>query len=355
VPSRPAPEDSLRKAWSYKAPSPPPANLPCAAQRPEDYCYTFTDSGAVAADSLPFAYRWHMGDGTVREGRTVHHCYAAPGRYAVRMEVLDPYSRQVVAVESAHELEVRDLRQVYIDSYDTVDVGQELVLDAFKSDAPGCRIQSVFWQMGDGTTALGPEQRHAYTRRGSYRVQMMLQGIDLTGKPCAVCTFKQVEVVQGYRGATLRDSLRRAEEGSLSARGMAGDPIVLEVVKEGYQKHRDTLQPGIAQGRDSDSVLLRPVVHAATAAVTVRDLETGLPLRGVEVVLRDARSGRDLGTYTLADSVASRSSPSAPTPSSPARRATSRRSPSCPPSPSPTSRCPSHSPCPGRRWARAGC
>ncbi|MFN8397636.1 MAG: PKD domain-containing protein [Bacteroidia bacterium] len=296
-------QDSLAVAWSEK-PTPIPAKIDCKRQEPEDYCYSFTDEGGLSTDSLPFIYLWDLGDGTRMTGVQVNHCYAAPGLYPVRLEVLDPLSKQLVSVLSEYALEVRDLRQVYIASYDTVSMGKEFELDARKSDAPGCAVKSVYWQMGDGATLTGAVVRHAYTRRGTFRVEMVLQGTDsATGEPCMRCTYKEVHVVPDYHGNEQRDSLREASTVADIGRLMPDGTILLEIVKEGFGPRRLSIHPGTEPGTVRDSVYLVRPSSEASVTVEVNDHNSRMKLKDAEISLRDPQTGLELGKFRMEEGV----------------------------------------------------
>lgn len=295
--------NALTVAWSGK-PSTPPANIDCKRQQIEDYCYSFTDEGGLSTDSLPLIYLWELGDGTKMTGLHVNHCYANPGNYRVRLEVLDPLSKQQVSVLSEYELEVRDLRQVYIASHDTVSMGKEFELDARKSDAPGCSVKSVHWQMGDGTTHTGAVVRHAYTRRGTYRVEMVLQGTDsVTGEPCMRCTYKEVHVLPDYRGNEVRDSIRQANTVADAARLMPDGTILLEIAKEGFGPRRLSFNPGIDSGVVRDSVYLVRPTSETSVTVEVSDNASKMKLRDSEISLRDPQTGLELGKFRMEEGV----------------------------------------------------
>lgn len=298
--------DSLRTVWTGDPAKPAheAVNIPCAPQAPEHYCFSFTDAGEQNADSLPFIYRWDLGDGNLREGVTVEHCYAQPGIYNVRLEILDPISRQQLSLRNDYVLDVQDLRQVFIESYDTVALGRPARLDAFQSDFEGCHVQSVSWNFGDGATARGPEVLHQYERAGTYRVQLFLQGADaVTGEPCSRCSYKQVQVLPDYRGNEDRDSIRAASLAAAEVKTAPDGTILLDVTKEGYAPRRIALDPLVPAGTVQDSIYLPKEQKGASAIVVARDAATGQRLLGIVVAVQDAATSRPLGEYLLADSL----------------------------------------------------
>ncbi len=291
--------DSLIFAWS-KTPTTPAPKIECEQQQPESYCYNFFDDGDLASDSLPYLYHWDLGDGTKMQGLTINHCYAQPGTYTIRLEVVDPFTNRIVSVVSEYDLEVKDLRQVYVESYDTVAVGTSIEFDALKSDVPGCNIQSVSWDFGDGAKATGAVTMHEYTRRGTFRVQMIVQGVDpRTGQACSKCTYKEVQVLPDYRGNEVRDSLQQIAEIATTGRSIPTGTVLLEILKEGYGNHRLSFDPGTKPGIVRDSVFMEKPGGQGAVIVDVADEKTRLRLKQVTLTLRDATTGIEIGTYDL--------------------------------------------------------
>ncbi len=290
--------DSLMTAWSQKPTTPSP-KIECEPQQPESYCYNFFDEGGLASDSMPFVYLWDLGDGTKMQGLTVNHCYAEPGTYNVRLEIMDPYTNRIVSLVSDYNLDVRDLRQVYVEGFDTVSIGTPVEFDAFKSDVPGCKISAVFWDFGDGMTASGAVATHSFSRKGTFRVKMIVQGTGEDGQPCSKCTYKEVQVLPDYRGNEMRDSLRTTAEVAINARRIPAGTVLLEVMKEGYANHRLSFDPGKEPGVVRDSLYMEKPGTEGSVAVDVTDESTKIRLKNVTLTLRDASTGIEVGTYEL--------------------------------------------------------
>jgi PKD repeat protein len=70
--------------------------------------FSFGPQGALAADGARFL--WSFGDGTTAEGGVVTHRYAAPGSYAVKLEVVQSDGSKVAVTETVHQLKPDLLR-----------------------------------------------------------------------------------------------------------------------------------------------------------------------------------------------------------------------------------------------------
>lgn len=285
--------DSLRVVWASAPVGSPAVDIECSPQEVESYCFRFSDEGGLQGDSLPFVYEWDMGDGQRRRGESVEHCFDHPGRYQVRLRILDPYTDEPLMVQTEYEVDVRDLRQVYVESSDSSRIGQPFRFDALKSDPPtNCKVQGVFWDFGDGNTATGPEVDYAYQRAGTYRVKMVLSGKSETGGKCEVCTYKEVVVSNDYGGYSVAE--RRREESLLDQEYLGTDQMLfLEFSRPGYKTKVIPYFPSDTTGPLMESIRLdrRLDELALEGVVLSQDGETPLP--DVQLRLLDAE-GKEL-------------------------------------------------------------
>jgi outer membrane protein OmpA-like peptidoglycan-associated protein/tetratricopeptide (TPR) repeat protein len=285
-------KDSLRELWSAK-PAAPPEDIECEPQEPESYCYRFTDTGGMDSDSLPFVYEWDLGDGVRRRGMTVEHCYENPGNYLVRLRILDSYSHQPLMIQTEYEVEVRDVRQVYVESRDSARVGQPVHFDALKSDPrEDCTFNAVYWEFGDGNSATGPEVDHSYRRPGDYRVRMVLSGKSNAGGKCEVCTYKEIHVSRDYRGYSLAE--RQREKTLLSEEPLdPSEMLFLEISKPGYKTKIIPYVSTDTSAIRQDSVRLEPEINEVVlTGMIVAAVGIG-PLADVNIMLRDME-GREM-------------------------------------------------------------
>lgn len=285
--------DSLRMVWASLPTITPAPDIECSPQEPENYCFRFSDEGGMQSDSLPFVYEWDMGDGRRRRGKSVEHCYDHPGLYAVRLQVLDPYTDRPMMVQAEYEVDVRDLRQVYVESSDSSRIGQPFHFDALKSDPPAnCNVQSVFWDFGDGNTATGPEADHAYQRAGTYRVKMVLSGKTKEGGQCEVCTWKEVVVHNDYRGYSVAE--RRINESLIEQKYRGPDDMVfLEFSRPGYKTKVIPYFPSDTAGSVMESIRLERKLEELELEGVVLSQDRRTPLPDVQLRLLDAE-GKEL-------------------------------------------------------------
>jgi hypothetical protein len=174
----------------------------CDSLQENNYCYEFFDSNAVnmvKSDTakFPFIYTWYFGDGAIAEGVHTEHCYLIPGRYEVRLDVLNTITKKVKKDEKIIPVEVREIEQPYISAPGTWTTGKQLKLNADSTNLPGWDIRLYYWNFGDETVAIGKEVNKTFLKPGSYDIQLIV-----TSNPGAdgiikeKCVLKNINVIR---------------------------------------------------------------------------------------------------------------------------------------------------------------
>ncbi len=148
--------------------------LSCDEIIENSYCYRFFEENAVKYDTLPFIYSWDFGDGSKAEGAVVEHCFPGPGEYAVRLDVINLITREVINNEKTDTLIIEDEVQPYISGPDTASAGKAIRLDALKTNLPGWNISQYYWNFGDETIAVGDKVEKVFSRPGTYNIQLIV-------------------------------------------------------------------------------------------------------------------------------------------------------------------------------------
>jgi outer membrane protein OmpA-like peptidoglycan-associated protein len=172
----------------------------CDSLQKNYYCYQFYDESIIKIDSLPLSYVWQFSDGERVGGTEVEHCFPGAGSYVVELHIIDNNTGNTFFTQSSFEVEIADVEQPYIASPDVI-VSQELTaFNAQGTNLPEMKVDEYYWEFGDGTTVRGAEVEHAFTKKGSYRVQLMVIGKpDSTGWEPRECIYKVVEVLRDHQ------------------------------------------------------------------------------------------------------------------------------------------------------------
>jgi hypothetical protein len=144
-------------------------------QKENQYCFRFSDSGAIDIDTLYLRYAWDFGDGKKAYGAVVRHCYPGPGRYEVKLDLLDRATGNIFLSKLAYNLDLKDFEQPYINSPDAVVKGDPVDFDALKSYLPGYKIISYSWDFGDGNKMKGETVKNTFNKSGELNINLGLK------------------------------------------------------------------------------------------------------------------------------------------------------------------------------------
>lgn len=169
----------------------------CDSLQINNYCYEFVEENAVKFDTMPFRYEWDFGDGLKAQGVKTEHCYKGPGRYVVRLDVVNLITKEVQKNEKTMDLVITDIEQAYISGPAISNAGLQIKLNADSTNLPGWDISQYYWNFDDGNIALGKEVEKVYLKQGSYNIQLIITGApDANGVIRETCVFKNINVIR---------------------------------------------------------------------------------------------------------------------------------------------------------------
>ena len=165
-------------------------------------------SGSRGAGGRLGRWVWSFGDGAGAEGERSSHVYAAPGRYALSLEVTDDGGPgratatlwREIQVNSAPSAKVRLPLRACPDEAIGFDGSASVDLDG--------RIQALSWSFGDGTEAPGATASHAYSSPGRYPVELRVT--DDSGSACAQASVRAEARVNARPKARISASSKQA-------------------------------------------------------------------------------------------------------------------------------------------------
>jgi hypothetical protein len=171
--------------------------LKCDTLQINNYCYGFVEENAIRFDTIPFRYQWNFGDGIQAEGIRAEHCYAGPGTYIVRLDVVDLLTKAVKKNEKTYTLEIKDIEQPYISGPDIANAGRQIKLNADSTNLPGWNIAQYYWNFGDETVKTGREVETIYSKPGTYSIQLIVTSAPEAGGVIReACISKNINVIR---------------------------------------------------------------------------------------------------------------------------------------------------------------
>ncbi len=144
----------------------------CPKQQENDYCFVFYEQGSIDLDTTTFRYEWDLGDGTKIRGLEANHCYAAPGTYTVKLNVIDTLTGEVYFSQAEYEHQVEKIEQVYITAPDTSLVTDDVKFNGNETYLKNFTIDNYYWDFGDGTRAEDMTATHKFDKPGTYTIQL---------------------------------------------------------------------------------------------------------------------------------------------------------------------------------------
>jgi len=144
-------------------------------QKENKYCFIFSDTGAIHADTLNLRYVWDFGDGKKAYGAVVDHCFPGPGNYNVRLDLIDRASGNLFFSKMASKIRLKDFEQPYINSPEAVIAGESVDFDGSDSFLPGFKILGYSWDTGDMNRMQGESIKHVFRQSGEYHVKLGLK------------------------------------------------------------------------------------------------------------------------------------------------------------------------------------
>ena len=198
----------------------------CSPQEETPLCYEFSDIGMLEDPSKSgLVYQWDFGDGTYKTGLQVDHCFPGPGKYLIKLNLVDSVSQFVFMNEVEYELVIEEKEQVYIAGPDALLPGDPVDLSGLKSKVPGCDLLEFYWELGDGRRFKGPEIALAFEQAGDYEVRLGVTGRTAEGAPCGGCVSKLIQVLEKRYMVTYLDSVAKEKERKEGGGFISGNDI----------------------------------------------------------------------------------------------------------------------------------
>jgi hypothetical protein len=175
-----------------------PTFTECFVQVEEDYCYQFYEAGKMNLDTTTLKYEWDLGDSTKIRNNTAEHCFAGPGYYLVKLNVIDTLTGEIYFNEATYDLMIEKAIQPYILAKDTVYIDDEVLFDASESNIKDFQIKNYYWDFGDGSLGTEIKSTHSYSTAGNFIIRLGVTGNSGNeGKNLdKACVYKQITIIE---------------------------------------------------------------------------------------------------------------------------------------------------------------
>lgn len=170
----------------------------CPAQQENDYCFIFYEQGSIDLDTTSFTYEWDLGDGTRIRGLEANHCYANPGTYLVKLNVIDTLTGEIYFSQAEYEHPVEQIEQPYITMADTAYLDEVVNFNAGQTYLKNFNVENYYWDFDDGTRTSDITASHVFTKPGIYNIQLGVtsQVADNKQSPELRCVTKPIVILR---------------------------------------------------------------------------------------------------------------------------------------------------------------
>jgi outer membrane protein OmpA-like peptidoglycan-associated protein len=176
----------------------------CDSIKENNYCFTFYDEQQLI-DTIPVTYHWDFGDGIKRVGTEVKHCFPGPGKYIVKLSIIDELTGKAITKQVDYKVELSTIEQVYINSYNVGIVDKSISFDAAKTNLKGFRITDYLWNFGDGFKPGGVVMGTTFKKKGEYTVRLgLFAEEDSLGAIPKACVLKKIRIYDAYQELVLQ-------------------------------------------------------------------------------------------------------------------------------------------------------
>jgi hypothetical protein len=167
----------------------------CDTIKENNYCFTFYDEKQRLIDTLPVIYQWDFGEGIVRIGKEVKHCFTGPGKYSVKLTIIDELTSDTIAKQVEFKTELENIKQAYINSDKIGIVDKSISFMGVTSDLKGFKITDYFWNFGDGFKPGGQFINNTFKKQGEYMVKLgLFAEKDSLGVIPKICVMKKIKI-----------------------------------------------------------------------------------------------------------------------------------------------------------------
>ena len=177
----------------------------CDSIKENNYCFTFYDEQNHFIDTIPVIYQWDFGDGIIRIGAEVKHCFPGPGEYSVKLSIMDELTGKAIAEQVEYKVELENIEQAYINSYNVGVVDKSISFDGLKINLKDFRITDYLWNFGDGFKPGGSLMSKTFKKKGEYTVQLgLLAEKDSLGTIPKTCVMKKIRIYGTWQELALK-------------------------------------------------------------------------------------------------------------------------------------------------------
>ncbi|MBN2487025.1 MAG: PD40 domain-containing protein [Bacteroidales bacterium] len=170
---------------------------PCEEPEPFEQCFKFFDERFT--DTLHLEHEWYFGNGTVKKGISVEHCFSQPGNYIAVLTIKHFIADTSYSLAAEHHFDIGAGAYSGIIA-DNACVAKHSVEFMFPQENPLNKNYSCFWDFGQGFGPSGATNNFTFANVGTYTVKLGIEGTkDNSGRIFRKCFAKKIDVLGDYQ------------------------------------------------------------------------------------------------------------------------------------------------------------
>ncbi|MBX2844345.1 MAG: PKD domain-containing protein [Flammeovirgaceae bacterium] len=163
----------------------------CLEHKNEYYCVELSVSEQVDPEGNKITHTWDLGDGNLRYGPKLDHCYDEYGKYPILL----------ISQRKVNGISIVDTTDYNV-NIDEIVIIQEIKEDQFQYFFDGSntfinqdfKIDNYYWSFGDGHYDCQVLTSNRYTQPGEYNVRLIVEGIAENGLKKRICGKKKITI-----------------------------------------------------------------------------------------------------------------------------------------------------------------
>ena len=171
----------------------------CKLQIVNNYNYEFKEETDYEfKDTLNMLYEWDFGDGTKKRGLVVNHYFEqGEGKYLIKLNAIQKESGIDFNTELESEFELKNIKQLYISSYDTLSTDSLSVFESSFSNIENFEIKKYYWDINDGMCYEGATFKYQFNKEGEYIIKLLALGT-LNNTNTTKGVYKKIVVLKNF-------------------------------------------------------------------------------------------------------------------------------------------------------------
>ena len=165
--------------------------IECWEHKDEYYCIELSVQEQIDDDGNPIRHIWDLGDGNLKTGSILEHCYDDYGAYDVKL----------ISKREVNGISITDTTD-YDVNIDEIVIIQEIKEDKYQYFFDGSNtfinekfeIENYYWSFGDGNYDCRVLTTNRFTKPGEYNVRLIVEGTSANGLKKRICGKKTITI-----------------------------------------------------------------------------------------------------------------------------------------------------------------